>query len=86
MHLNGDYPLNLPYFLLKSLKKMSKRVQSLSTNAKSNLFHQVLINTLVVSSLRELQKTWSWLIQSLNPNTQSNKHKRGKGKNTVTQK
>jgi hypothetical protein len=26
MHLNGDYPLNLPYFLLKSLTKMSKRV------------------------------------------------------------
>jgi hypothetical protein len=26
MHLNGDYPLNLPYFLLKILTKMSKRV------------------------------------------------------------
>jgi hypothetical protein len=84
MNLNGDYPLNLPYFLLKSLTKMSKRVQSLSTNAKNNLFHQVLIKTLVVSSLRELQKPSSWLMQSLNPNTQSNKQKRGKGKNIVT--
>jgi hypothetical protein len=86
MHLNGDYPLNLPYFLLKSLTKMSKRVQSLSTNAKSSLFHQVLIKTLVMSSLRELQKPWSWLMQSLNPNTQSNKQKKGKGKKIVTQK
>jgi hypothetical protein len=86
MHLNGDYPLNLPYFLLKSLTKMSKRVQSLSTNAKSSLFHQVLIKTLVMSALRELQKTWSWLMHSLNPNTQSNKQKKGKGKKTVTQK
>jgi hypothetical protein len=85
MHLNGDYPLNLPYFLLKILTKMSKRVQSLSTNAKSSLFHQVLIKTLVMSSLRELQKPWSCLIQSLNPNTQSNKQKKGKGRKTVTQ-
>jgi hypothetical protein len=85
MHLNGDYPLNLPYFLLKSLTKMSKRVQSLSTNAKSSLFHQVLIKTLVMSALRELQKPWSWLMQSLNPNTQSNKQKKGKGKTIVTQ-
>ena len=73
MHLNGDYPLNIPYFLLKSLTKMSKRVQSLSTNAKSSMFHQVLIKTLVMSALSELQKPWSWLMQSLNPITQSNK-------------
>jgi hypothetical protein len=86
MHLNGDYPLNMPYFLLKSLTKMSKRVKSLSTNVKSSLFHQVLIKTLVMSTLRELQKPWRWLMQSLNPNTQSNKQKKGKGKNTVTQK
>jgi hypothetical protein len=85
MHLNGDYPLNMPYFLFKSLTKMSKRVQSLSTNAKNSLFHQVLIKTLVMSTLRELQKPWSWLMQSLNPNTQSNKQKKGKGKKTVTQ-
>jgi hypothetical protein len=85
MHLNGDYPLNLPYFLLKSLTKMKKRVQSLSTNAKSSLFHQVLIKTLVMSSLSELQKPWSWLMKSLNPNTQSNKQKKCKGRNTVTQ-
>jgi hypothetical protein len=84
MHLNDDYPLNFPYFLLKSLTKMSKRVQSLSSNAKSSLFHQVLIKTLVVSALREIQKPWSWLMQSLNPNPQSNKQK--KGKRNVTQK
>jgi hypothetical protein len=85
MHLNGDYPLNLPYFLLKILTKMSKRVQSLSTNAKRSLFHQVLIKTLVMSSLKKLQKPWSWLTQSLNPITQSNKQKKGKGRKTVTQ-
>jgi hypothetical protein len=65
MHINGDYPLNLPYFLLKSLSKMSKRVQSHPTTAKGSLFHQVLIKTLVVSTLSEVQKPWNWLIQSL---------------------
>jgi hypothetical protein len=86
MHLNGDYPLNMPYFLLKILAKMSKRVQSHPATAKGSLFHQVLIKTLVVSALREIQKPWSWLIQSLNPDPQSSKHKRGKGKRVVTQK
>jgi hypothetical protein len=73
MHLNGDYPLNLPYFLLKSLANMSKRVQSHPATAKSSMFHQVLIKTLVVSALREVQKPWSWFIQSLNPDPQPNK-------------
>jgi hypothetical protein len=85
MHLNGDYPLNIPYFLLKRLTKMSKRVQSLSTNAKRSLFQQVLIKTLVMYDLSELQKPWSWLTQYINPNTQSNKQKKGKGRKTITQ-
>jgi hypothetical protein len=68
MHLNEDYPLNLPYFLLKILAKMSKRVHSHPASTKGSLFHQVLIKTLVVSDLREIQKPLSWLIQYLNPN------------------
>jgi hypothetical protein len=83
MHLNGDYPLNLPYFLLKILTKMSKRVQSHPATAKSSLFHQVLIKTLVVSALREVQKPWIWLIQSLNLGPQPSKQKKGKGKRSV---
>jgi hypothetical protein len=85
MHLNGDYPLNLPYFLLKSLTKMSKKVQSISTNAKGSLFHQVLIKTLVMSALNELQKPWNWLTESLKPVVKSNKSKKGRGRKTVKQ-
>jgi hypothetical protein len=51
IHINGDYPLNLPYFLLKSLSKMFKRVQSHLAIAKGSLFHLGLIKTLVISSL-----------------------------------
>jgi hypothetical protein len=86
MHLNGDYPLNLPHFLLKILTKISKRVQSHPTIAKSSLFHLVLIKTLVMSALREVQQPWRWLAQSLNPDPKPRKHKRGKGKRVVTMK
>jgi hypothetical protein len=85
MHLNGDYPLNLPYFLLKILTKMSKKVQSISTNAKGSLFHQVLNKTIVMSSLNELKKPWNWLTKSLKPVAQFNKSKKGKGRKTIKQ-
>jgi len=39
IHINGDYPLNLPYFLLKILSKMSKRVHSHPAIANDSLFH-----------------------------------------------
>jgi hypothetical protein len=85
MHINDDYPLNLPYFLLKSLTKISKKVQWISTNAKGSLFHQVLIKTLVMYALKKLQKPWNWLTESLKPITQSNKPKKGKGRKVVKQ-
>jgi hypothetical protein len=85
MHLNGDYPLNIPYFLLKSLTKMSKKVQSIFTNAKGSLFHQVVIKTLVMSTLNELKNTWNWLTKSLKPVAQSNKSKKGRGRKTIKQ-
>jgi hypothetical protein len=78
IHINGDYPLNLPYFLLKSLSKMSKRVQSHPTTAKGSLFHQGLIKTLIISSLNEVQRPWDWLIQSLRNDLQSTKSKNSK--------
>jgi hypothetical protein len=86
MHINGDYPLNLPYFLLKSLSKMSKRVQSHPATTKGSLFHQVLIKTLIVSALSEVQRPWDWLIQSLNNYSQPNKPKKTKGKREATHK
>jgi hypothetical protein len=64
---------------------MSKKVQSISINAKGSLFHQVLIKTLVMSSLNELQKPWNWLTESLKPITQSNNPKKCRGRKTVKQ-
>jgi hypothetical protein len=63
MHLNGDIPLSLPFFLLKSLTKMSKRIQSHPAIASKSLFHQRLINVLVVYALNEVNHSWDWLIE-----------------------
>jgi hypothetical protein len=65
---------------------MSKRVQSHPATAKGSMFHQVLIKTLVVSSLSEVQRPWDWLIQSLNNDPQPRKPKKAKGKKVATQK
>jgi hypothetical protein len=43
MHLNGDSPLCLPFFLLKILSKMSKRIQTHLTIAGKSLFYQRFI-------------------------------------------
>jgi hypothetical protein len=87
IHVNGDYPLNLPYFLLKILSKMSKRIQTHPATTKKSIFHQGLIKTLVIYALSEVQRSWDWLIQSLKPKQQEPKSKTakekkpGKGKN-----
>jgi hypothetical protein len=80
VNVNGDYPLNLPYFLLKSLSKMSKRIQSHPATTMNSLFHQGLIKTLVIFSLNEVQRSWDWLIQSLKPKPQETKSKTVKEK------
>jgi len=48
MHLNGDIPLCLHFFLLKGLSKMSKRIQCHPATASISIFHQRLIKTLVM--------------------------------------
>jgi hypothetical protein len=65
MHLNGDSPLCLPFVLLKSLSKMSKRIQTHPTTASKSLFHQILIKTLVMYALGEVHRSWDRLIKSL---------------------
>jgi hypothetical protein len=83
--VNGDYPLNVPYFLLKILSKMSKRIQTHPSTTKKIIFHQGLIEALVIFSLSEVQRHWDWLMQSLKPKQQepnsktSREKKPGKG-------
>jgi len=53
-HFTRTNPLNLPFYLLRSLGKMSDRVQSKSKQVDTSVFHSGLIKMLV---LEELKKT-----------------------------
>jgi hypothetical protein len=58
IHLNGDIPLCFPFFLLKSLSNMSKRIQTHPATTRKRIFHQILIKTLVMYALGEVQHSW----------------------------
>jgi hypothetical protein len=55
MHLSGDREINLPYYLLKSLTKMARRVQGHPESAHRSLYHQGLIKLLVTFLSRNLK-------------------------------
>jgi hypothetical protein len=48
MHFTGKNPLNLPFFLCRSLGKMEDSVQAKADHSGNNLFHFSLIKMLVV--------------------------------------
>ncbi len=51
MHLARDIKINLPYFLLQILTKMSKKVQNFPKSTESSLIHQSMITMLVIDAL-----------------------------------
>jgi hypothetical protein len=63
MHLSGNIEHNLPYYLLRSLTKMSRRVQGHHESAHKSLYHQGLIKLLVTFSLEELEMTWVYFLK-----------------------
>jgi hypothetical protein len=65
MHLSGDKELNLPYYLLKILTKMARRVQIHPESAHRSLYHQGLIKLLVSFALEELEMPWGYFLKSV---------------------
>jgi hypothetical protein len=65
MHLNGDHEMNFPFYLLKRLKKMAKRIHNHPKDSHKSLFHQGLIIMLVMYALREVQVSRQQLLSSL---------------------
>jgi hypothetical protein len=55
LHLNGDQEMNIPFYLLKILTKMVKRIHIHPKTDHKNLFHQGLIKMLVMYALSEVQ-------------------------------
>jgi hypothetical protein len=62
MHLNGDKELNLPFFFLKILAKMSKRVQNYPKSAHRILYQRGFIKILVVFYLNEIEIPWKYFM------------------------
>jgi hypothetical protein len=58
--------MNLPFFLLKSLTKMSARIQAHPENNKHSVFHQGLIKLLIMEELNKSKKTWQYFLVSFN--------------------
>jgi hypothetical protein len=58
MHFIGEIPLNLPFYLYRSLGKMAHRVQARADQLKSSLFHLSLVKLLLVEELGNLNRDW----------------------------
>jgi hypothetical protein len=55
-------PLNMPFYLLKSLTKMASKVQAKPQKASNSLFHHGLIKLIVLEELNRRNKTWDFLL------------------------
>ena len=58
MNFMEGHAINLPYFLLASLKKMSITVQKHVGNIEPHLYHHGLIKILIEEQLKKSKDTW----------------------------
>jgi hypothetical protein len=58
IHFTGKVEMNIPYYLLRSIGKMSERIQSKSKDVDSILFHSGLIIMLVSEELGKKEISW----------------------------
>jgi hypothetical protein len=58
LHFTGNIEMNVPYYLLRSIGKMSDRVQAKSKDVDSILFHSGLIRMLVSEELGKKKISW----------------------------
>lgn len=73
MHFTSKKPLNLPYYLFRSLCKVTDRVQAKESPIEPSLFHFSLIKLLVVKEFEKKEQSWrdflassGWIAQSSN--------------------
>ena len=61
-HLSHEAKMNLPFFFLKSLQKMSSRVKEHPDHTKQSVFHHGLIKLVISIVLRKKEKTWEYFL------------------------
>ena len=64
MHFTGKEAINIPFFLFRSIGKMSDKVQAKPTASSHALFHSSLIKLLVLEELGKIGKTWESFLTS----------------------
>jgi hypothetical protein len=61
-HFTGRCPLNLPFYLHRSLTKMTHQVQAKPSKVQGRIFHHSLIKLIVLEELQRRDKTWEHLL------------------------
>lgn len=56
--LSIQITMNMPYFLLRSLIKMSSKVRVRPKTPPHCIFHRELIKMLIINHLRKINRTW----------------------------
>jgi hypothetical protein len=62
LHFTGKIEMNIPYYLLRSIGKMSDRIQSKSKDVDTNIFHSGLIRMLVSEELGKKDISWDHFV------------------------
>jgi hypothetical protein len=57
-HFTGKTPLNLPFFLHKSLTKVCKKIRAQPLSMKSTLCHFGLIKLIILEELKQQGRSW----------------------------
>jgi len=68
LHFTGKDEMNIPFYLLRSMGKMSDRVQAKSKAVDTSVFHSGLIRMLVMAELRKRNIPWEQVIVSTHMN------------------
>jgi hypothetical protein len=63
-HFTGKDPMNLPFYLFRSIGKIVDRVQAKSKDVDTSFFHSGLINMLVMEELKKRNMEWDQFIAS----------------------
>jgi hypothetical protein len=66
LHFTGKVEMNVPYYLLRSIGKMSNRIQAKSKDVDSSLFHFGLIRMLVSEELGKKEISWEHFVVTYN--------------------
>jgi len=59
LHFTGREMLDIPYYLHRSLGKMSDKIQKIPQTAEKHLFHFGLMKLLVLEELRKVGRDWN---------------------------